>query len=208
MKKTSTVIQRLLAITLLVIVFTSCNDKNKDEGTEKETKQATSCDFKVNFWFNDSMFDIFDIMINFTEHNGNVVSEVVTKDKTIVGVSSSNEHVLEIDAPASSSLNYFSKEFKDNTFPTSMTYQVIYTLKDNLEESCFYKEEDVLKCDLAYYNEHQCENNFGKRLANSMYSRMAIGMEKDNIEKWLEIQSKIYYQIQIDSDGCLVTDKE
>lgn len=205
MKKTSIKILLSLTMVLFVLSFTSCK-KNKEETTER--KQATSCDFTVNFWFNDNMLDIFDIMINFTEHDGYVTSEIITKDKTTTGISSSNEDMLELEAPASSTLNHISKKFNDNGFPTSLTYQVIYTLKDNPKESCFYKENDVLKCDLAYYNEHQCINDLGTKLVNSMHSRMVIGMEKENIEKWIEIQSKIYYKVEIDSDGYLVKENE
>lgn len=206
MKKTFTLSKILLIIMLtLAFSFTSCKGNKEDEGRKR---QATNCDFKVNFWFDDNVLDIFDVMINFTEHDGNVVSEVVTRENTVKGISSSNEDMIEVGAPASSELNHFSKEFNDKTFPTSLSYQVVYTLKDNPKESCFYLEDKVLKCDLAYYNEHQCTNDLGVRLADFMYSRMLIGLEKENIGKWLEIQSKVYYKVQVDSDGYLVTDKE
>ncbi len=192
-------VKNLIIVLLAVVMLFSC-DRNGDD----EPQKATSGNFTINLWFSDEVLAIFDVSAVFTDYAGNVVTEVVTTENTVTGVTTTNMDLLEEGSPLPEELNCFTKEFKNQKFPTSLSYQLVYALKDNVDDSYFYDENGISKCDIAYCYEQKCVNNFSQPLINNLFSRVIIGLERNNIDRWSEIQSKIYHKMEIDADGIVI----
>lgn len=195
-------IKNLIIALLGVVMLFSC-----DGNEENVPQKATSGNFTINLWLSDEILAIFDVNAVFTDYAGNVVTESITDENTMSGVTTDNIHLLEELSPLPEDMKCFTKKFENQNFPTSLTYQLFYSLKENPDESCFYNINGVMMCDIAYCYEQICVDNFGSQLAENMFSRVIIGLTKESIDEWVEIQSKIYHKIEIDADGVVTINK-
>lgn len=176
------------------------------EPVEPEQPKPTSGDFVINLWFSNVMLGVFDVNVIFTDYEGNVFTENITGANTALGVSSTNEHLLEENAPLPSQLRCYTREFEDVKFPTMLSYQIQYSLKDNPQTDYYYFEDGVLKCNMAYYYENKCITDINTTIIDDMYARYIVGQPISNFENWIDIQSKIFYTLKVDANGNVVNE--
>lgn len=191
--KTLQKVTLIVALLCLAVMTPSCK-KDKNENPENTTPK--SLDLVIACGLSDAYFDLANVKVEITDHNGNKVVETMTKDLSDYVINGGN------------TLNLLKKTFTIENFPATLTWKYNITKKDlqgNYNLPCLQQHEDgsVFVKDLGEgYGAWEVQQGGSLTVLWTPLSKYP-----DGLSIYVDRLNKTVFKVTIDKDGNVVTIK-
>lgn len=190
--KTLQKVTLIVALLCLAVMTPSCK-KDKNENPENTTPK--SLDLVIACGLSDAYFDLANVKVEITDHNGNKVVETMTKDLSDYVINGGN------------TINLLQKTFTIENFPATLTWKYNITKKDlqgNYDLPCFQHGDSLLYVkDLGEgYGAYEGQNtSLGKQ------SWFRFISYPDGFSTFVEQLNNTVVKVNVDKDGNIVLSK-